>query len=98
MSILELQLDQQPLEVNQLAARIKEVQANLLQQTPGLSTALADIHRMLQQHEEMIHFLDDEDMKKLHQAHELFKQHHLVQSSIAKTGKKKIDEKRLMSL
>jgi len=89
MSILDLQAEQQPLEVQALHARMSQVQEQLLAQTPQLPDALVAIHKMLIEHEELVHLLDDDDIQKLHKAHEIHKQFHLVNKEVKKVGKNK---------
>lgn len=91
MSIKDLQTDQQPIEVKHLQARFIQLEQELIAATPELPNALAEIHKQLQQHEELTHLLDDDDCKNLHQSFELFKQHKMianVQKEIKKKGKK----------
>lgn len=87
MSILALQAEQQPLEVQALIARMQQVEAQLIEQTPQLPDALVHIHKMLLEHEELTHMLGDDDIMKLHRAHELHKQFHLVQKEVKNTKK-----------
>lgn len=94
MSILDLQEEQQPPEVQRLIARMDQIQGQLLEQTPLLHEALADIHKILHQHEELVHLMSDEDIAKLHQAFEKHKGVVLVQKE-AKTAKKKISKDEL---
>lgn len=89
MSILDLQATQQPLEVQQLQARMQQIQEQLLEKTPQLPDALVTIHKMLLEHEELVHLLDDEDIMKLHKAHELHKQFHLVNKEVKAVKKNK---------
>jgi hypothetical protein len=99
MSIKELQTDQQPIEVQQLQARFMQIENELIVQTPDLPVALAEIHKQLQQQEELVHLLDDEDCQKLHKSFEIFKQFALIQKT-AKTNskKKKLTENDLMNI
>lgn len=92
MSILDLQAEQQPLEVQQLKARFQEVVKKLEDGTPGMMDAMIDIHKNLQTHEELVHLLDDDDIRKLHLAHEKHKGFVLVQQAAksVKGGKKKL--------
>lgn len=87
MSILDLQVDQHPIEVQKLKAKMEIVQSALLADTPGLSDALKDIHQNLQQHEDLIHLFDDDDMARIHKAFEKHKQVRLIQEAV--TTKKK---------
>ena len=89
MSILDLQMEQQPLEVKALRARMEQVQAELIAETPALPDALVAIHKMLLEHEELVNMLDDDDIQKLHKAHEHHKQFHLVNAEVKKVGKNK---------
>lgn len=89
MSILALQAEQQPIEVQSLIARMQQVEQQLIEQTPQLPDALVHIHKMLLEHEELVHLLDDDDIMKLHRAHEMHKQFHLVQKEVKKVGKNK---------
>jgi len=100
MSIRELQTDQQPLEVQQLKARMLQIQDQLILKTPDLPVALADIHKNLLQHEELVHLLDDDDIALLHRTHELHKQYALIQKE-AKTvsgRRKKLNDNDLANL
>lgn len=89
MSIKELQLEQQPIEVKQIHARFTQVEQALVTEFPGLPEALADIHKQLQSHEELIHIFSDEDIAVLHQAFEKYKQVSIVTKSIKKSSSKK---------
>lgn len=89
MSILDLEIEQQPIEVQQLKSRMYQIQQNLLDNTPGLPEALADIHKNLLQHEELIHLLDDEDIHRIHAGFEKFKQFTLVQKEVKAVKKNK---------
>lgn len=89
MSILDLQMEQQPMEVQALRARMEQVAAELVVGTPQLPDALVAIHKMLLEHEELVHILDDDDIQKLHKAHETHKQFHLVNREVKKVGKGK---------
>lgn len=95
MSIRELEASQQPLQVQQLQARMKEIQQKLIDGTPGIVDAMVDVHKNLQQHEELIHLMSDEDIAILHRAHEKHKQVALIQNEIKKTKGKKPDLKNL---
>lgn len=94
MSIAELQLDQQPLEVQQLAEQFKKIEQELIKKTPGLPEALITIHKMLQDHEELTNILGDEEIAQLHKAHEAYKQVALVVKEVKglKKNKKVTDE------
>lgn len=87
MSLLELQADQQPLEVQNLIARMKEIAEKLVTQTPGLPEALAHIHKNLMMHEELVELMDDDEIALLHAAHEKHKQFKLVQNEVKATKK-----------
>jgi len=99
MSIADLQADQQPLEVQQLAAQFKLIEQELIKKTPGLPDALVTIHRMLQEHEELTNILDDDDIAKLHKAHENYKQVALIVREAKGLKKnKKVSEEDLKNL
>lgn len=101
MSILELQEDQQPPEMQRLIARMHQIQENLTVQTSLLHEALADIHKNLAQHEELTNFLSDDDIAKLHKAFEIHKQFALIQKEEKKVsgkGRKKLSDKDLSNL
>ena len=99
MSIADLQSQQQPLEVQQLAQQFKIIEQELIKKTPGLPDALVTIHKMLQEHEELTNILDDEDIAKLHKAHEAYKQFSLLQKETKKLkGNKKVSEQDLLNL
>lgn len=87
MSIHDLQVDQQPLNVQQLQVRFNEVVAKLVDKTPGLPEALMDIHKNLQMNEHLVHLLSDDDITILHQGFEKYKQFVLVQKEVKKVGK-----------
>ena len=89
MSILDLQIAQQPIEVQALHARMVQIQDQLLEKTPQLPDALVAIHKMLLEHEELVHILDDDDIMNLHKAHEVHKQFAVVNKEVKKTGKTK---------
>ncbi len=89
MSIRELQASQQPLEIQQLAIKFKEIENQLVQKTPELPMALVEIHKMLQEHEELTNILDDDDIMILHKAHELHKQFALIQKEEKKLSSRK---------
>lgn len=89
MSILDLQTDQQPLEVQALQARMIQIQNELLEKTPQLPDALVTIHKMLIEQEDLVHLLDNEDIKALHKAHEMHKQFAIVNKEVKKVGKNK---------
>jgi hypothetical protein len=78
MSIRELEVSQKPMHVQVLKARMKEVETALINNQPGIVTAMIDIHKNLQQHEELVHLLNDDDIMLLHQAHEKHKQMHMI--------------------
>ena len=100
MSIRELEVSQKPLEVQQLKARMLEIQQKLIDETPGIVDAMIDIHKNLLQHEELIQFLSDDDIKLIHMAHEKHKQYHLIQKETKKVGKggKKLTDNDLANL
>jgi hypothetical protein len=91
MSIADLQLAQQPLEIQNLAQQFKIIEQELIQKTPGLPDALVAIHKMLLEHEELVNILDDDDIAMLHKAHESYKQVALIQKEEKKinSGKRK---------
>lgn len=94
-SILSLQLEQQPIEVKTLVSRMQQIEAELIVGTPSLPDALVHIHKMLLEHEELVHLLNDDDIMKLHKAHEQHKQFHLVNKEVktnSKSKKVKIDD------
>jgi hypothetical protein len=64
MSILDLQAEQQPIEVQHLQARMQQIEAQLIENTPQLPDALVAIHKMLLEHEELTNMLDDDDIIK----------------------------------
>lgn len=90
MSIKDLEASQHPLEVQQLRARMIQIEEGLLKDTPGIVDAMVDIHKNLLQHEELVQFLDDNDIHNLHLAHEKYKQVVLVQKNIKQ--QKKVDK------
>jgi len=99
MSIAELQLTQQPLEVQQIAQQFKLIEQELVKKTPGLPDALITIHKMLQEHEELTNILGDEDIAMLHKAFELHKQVALIQKETKKLkGNKKVSDEDLLKL
>lgn len=99
MSIADLQADQQPLEVKQLAAQFKLIEQELIKKTPGLPEALITIHKMLQEHEELTNILDDDDIAALHKSHEAYKQVALIVREVKGLKKnKKISEEDLKNL
>lgn len=100
MSILDLQVDQHPIEVQKLKAKMEVIQAALLAGTPGLSDALKDIHQNLQQHEDLTYLFDDNDMALVHKAFEKHKQVKLIQEAVEKPKRqsKKLTESDLKSL
>jgi exonuclease VII small subunit len=79
MSIKDLQEDQQPPEVQELIARMNQIQANLTTRSPLLMDALQHIHKNLAIHEELVHLLGDEGIQALHQAFEEYKGVKLIQ-------------------
>lgn len=89
MSILDLQAEQEPIEVQTLKARFQDLVKDLETKTPGLSDALIFIHKHLQLHEELVHHFDDDDIAKLHKAHETYKQFAMIQKEVKKVGKSK---------
>jgi hypothetical protein len=101
MSIKELEVGQQPLEVQSLKARMIEIEKKLIDGTPGIVDAMVDIHKNLLDHEELILLLDDNDIAMLHKAHEKHKQFVLVQKevkAVGKGGKKKLSDNDLANL
>lgn len=98
MSIKELEASQKPLEVQQLQARFREIEAKLLDGTPGIVDAMVDIHKNLLAHEELVLLLDDDDIARLHQAHEKYKQFVLVNKEVKKKGTKKLTDNDLANL
>jgi hypothetical protein len=98
MSIKDLQIDQQPIEVQHLQARFIQLEKELVAATPDLPTALAEIHKQLQTHEELIHLLSDEDCQRLHRAFESYKQFSLINKTAKAGKKKKISENDLMNI
>lgn len=101
MSIIELQSAQQSLEVQRLQARFKEIHTKLVDQTPGIVDAMVDIHKILQQHEELVHLLSDDDIAALHKAHETHKQVVLIQTTAKTTtgkGRNKLTDGQLKNL
>lgn len=87
MSIRELETSQQPMEVQLLKARMKEIEQKLIDGTPGIVDAMIDIHKNLQSHEELVLLMSDEDIQLLHRAHEKHKQFVLVAKEVKKVGK-----------
>lgn len=101
MSIRDLQIDQQPIEVQILKTRFQQIEKELIETTPLLPVALVDIHKNLLQHEELVHLLDDDDLQILHQAHEKHKHFALIakEVKVVKAGaRKKLTEKDLGNL
>lgn len=99
MSIKDLEASQKPLEVQLLKARFQEMAQKLVDGTPGIVDAMIDIHKNLQQHEELILLLDDDDIHTLHQAHEKHKQFAMIQKEVKKTtGRKKLTNDDLNNL
>lgn len=100
MSIRELEASQKPIEVQQLKARMIEIHQKLIDGTPGIIDAMIDIHKNLQQHEELILLMSDDDIRELHLAHEKHKQYHLIQKETKKVGKggKKLTDNDLANL
>lgn len=94
MSIKDLEVNQAPIELQQLKARIIQMEQGLISDTPGIVDAMIDIHKNLLQHEELVQFLSDEDIHLLHLAHEKHKQVVLVQKQ-TKLAKKKPDLKNI---
>lgn len=98
MSIKDLQVNQQPLNVQQLQVRFNDVATKLIDGTPGLPEALVDIHKNLMQNEHLVHLLDDDDIAVLHKAHEKYKQFILVQKEVKKSKSKKLSNDDLSKL
>lgn len=100
MSIADLQSQQQPLEVQQLAQQFKLIEQELIKRTPGLPEALVTIHKMLQEHEELSNILGDEEIALLHKSHEAYKQVALIhrEEKKIKKGNKKLSDNDLSNL
>ncbi len=100
MSIRELEVSQQPIEVQKLKARMKEIEQRMIDGTPGIVDAMIDIHKNLQEHEELVLLMNDDDIALLHKAHEKHKQFILVQKETKKVGKggKKLSNDDLLNL
>lgn len=92
MSIRDLQINQQPLEVQQLHAHFKIIEQKLIDGTPGIVEAMIEIHKNTQMHEELVNLLDDDDIALLHKAHEKHKQFVLVNKEVkaSTTNRKKL--------
>lgn len=89
MSIRDLEVSQQPMQVQMLKARMIEVVQKLEDGTPGLVEAMLDIHTNTHQHEELVSLLSDEDIAALHKAHEKHKQIVLIQKETKQAKKSK---------
>lgn len=87
MSIKDLEVSQKPMEVQLLKARFIEIEQKLKDETPGIVEAMIDIHKITQQHEELVHLLSDDDIKNLHLAHEKHKKFVLINKEVKKVGK-----------
>lgn len=100
MSIRELETSQQPIEVQKLKARMVEIEQRMIDGTPGIVDAMIDIHKNLQEHEELVLLMNDDDIALLHKAHEKHKQFILVQKETKKVGKggKKLSNDDLLNL
>lgn len=101
MSILSLQEGQQDPNLDRLVIRMKQVEEELVLRTPRLHDALADIHKNLAIHEELVHLMDDDDIAVLHKAHEIHKQYALIQKEEKKVsgkGRKKLSNDELNNL
>lgn len=99
MSIKDLEVSQLPLEVQSLKARMIEIENKLKDGTPGIVDAMIDIHKNVQQHEELIHFLSDDDIAMVHRAHEKHKQIHMIMKEQKKSSaKKKLSDSDLANL
>lgn len=102
MSIKNLQKDQQSFEVLRLQENMGKVEAALLEKTPDLPIVLAEIHKDMLKHEELVHIMDDEDIAILHRAFETHKHVVLLQKETDKQakgrGRKKLTEKDLTNL
>lgn len=101
MSIKDLQVDQQPIEVIKLMSTMQEIEQELLIKTPNLPRALIDLHKNLMEHEELVHLMSDEDIAAVHQAHEIHKQITLVmkdEKKAATRGRKKLTNNDLSNL
>lgn len=89
MSIRELEASQKPLNIQLLKAKFQEIEQKLKDGTPGIVDAMVEIHKNLQQFEELVLLLSDDDIALLHQAHEKHKQFVLVQKEVKNTTKRK---------
>jgi hypothetical protein len=89
MSIRELEVAQQPLEVQRLKARMIEIEKRLIDGQPGIVDAMIDIHKNILEHEELALMLSDDDIMMLHKAHEKHKQVVLIQKETKKLSKNK---------
>lgn len=101
MSIKELEEAQQPPNVQRLIARMIQIEEQLVDKTPLLHEALADIHKNLAMHEELVHLLSDDDIHNLHAAHEIHKQYKLIQQEEKKVsgkGRKRVSDEDLNNL
>lgn len=101
MSIRDLQVDQQPIEVGNLKDKMIFIHENLSTRTPELVDALVIVHKGLMEHEELVHLLDDDDIHDLHKAHEIHKQVVIVQKEDKKvrtSSRKKLSDNDLANL
>lgn len=87
MSIKDLEASQKPIEVQQLQARFKEIEHRLIDGSPGIVEAMVDIHRITHEHEELVLLFDDDDIAKLHSAHEKHKQFTLFNKELKAQAK-----------
>lgn len=87
MSIKDLEVSQKPMELQQLKTRMIEIEQALITNTPGIVDAMIDVHKNLQQHEELVLYLSDDDIATLHKAHEKHKQVVLIQKEVKKASK-----------
>lgn len=89
MSIRDLEVSQQPLEIQQLKAQFQIIEKKLQDQTPGIVDAMIDIHKNLLMHEELVSLINDDDIQMLHKAHEKHKQFTLIAVAEKTNAKKK---------
>lgn len=99
MSIRLLETLQKPMEVQMLKARMLEIERKLIDGTPGIVDAMIDVHKMTQQHEELVLLMSDEDIQLLHKAFEKHKGFVLVAKQAKEIKKnKKLTDKDLANL
>lgn len=84
-------LNQQPIPQDRLKSLLLKVHTELEAKTPGLQTAMGELHKHLLAHGELTHILDDDDIQLLVHAHEEFKQIRIVQ--VAEKASKKAPTK-----